>query len=688
VTITMSRRAVLGAAGGALVLTVSVADEAMSMSERQASFTPNVYIELLPDGVTQLTVPRTEIGQGVRTSLAMLLAEELAVPFSTVRVRIADLDVRYGSQMTAGSLSVRSLFDPLRRAGATARAVLIAAAARRWGVSPDSCYAVDGQVRHPQRGSLPYQSLLAEAATIDPSTVPVRLLPREQWRILGRPQRRVDTHDVVTGALRYGMDLQIPGTLVAVVARPPTLDATVASVDDRAARAVPGVRNVVTIPSGVAVIATDTATALRARDLLTITWNQPRLNADSRTWRQELMAAAPEPTQIPSGGEVFRATYQMPMLACSPMEPSNATAHVRPDGTVEIWTGSQNPADARDRAVATTGRPSSRITVHVMPTGGGFGGKLFDRAAEEAVRLSAVTGTPVRVMWTRQDETRHCLARPASAHTMVAVLDGSGTPIWRHHGVATWPLTVMPFLNEQFILQDGNHFPYSVPGNVRLALCPAPLPTGFFRSVYSGQFVPAEELFLTAVAHRRGRDPLQLRLDLLRNSEQARLRRCIEEVAEAAVWRNVVGTGRGMGIGCMDNYGSRIAVIADVSVSPTDGLRVHRLFVAVDVGVVVNPLGVEAQVQGAAVDAISIAAGAQLTVRQGAIEQSSFRDYPWLRMDRMPEIQVTIVEPGESTPVGGVGELALPATLAAVGGAVHAATGVAPTGIPYLNRRD
>ena len=676
----LNRRAFLATTGGvALVLAVTPDAAAASATPETGAareFEPNAFVRVERDGSVEITVPRTDVGQGVRTSLAMLVAEELAVPFRVVRVRTAKADPRYGGQLTAGSTSIRVLFTPLRQAGATGRVLLVRAAAQRWGVPDAECRAVGGRVVHPRLGALPYGLLLADAAALDPETVPVSLLPRDQWTIIGRRQRRVDNADVVTGRARYGLDVVRPDGLVAVVARPPLIGAAPESYDDSATRAVKGVVGVEPLPSGVAVLARNTAAALRGRERLAVTWSGGDPAASSTRWFADLAAAVPDPADGPAGTP-FSASFRMPILAHACMEPVNATAHVT-DDAVHVWVPTQAPEFVQRQAAELTGVDVSRVSVEVPLGGGGFGRRSETDVTEEAVRLSAAVRRPVKVMWTRDDDIRHGSMRPASAHTLHAVLDERGVPLWRHHAFATWPLTVAPFFNRpEAVIASGDRFRYAVPGAVAGRVVPEPLRTGFWRSVYAGQLVVAEELFLTAIALRGGLDQVALRRDLL--AGQPRLLACLTAAATAFGWGRTLRPGHGAGVACLDDYGSAVAVVAEVDCSGEQS-RAVRVVVAVDVGVAVNPAGLEAQVHGGVSDAVSTVFGAQITVRDGAVVQSSFRDYAWLRIDRAPRVDVVLV-PSDAGP-GGAGELSYPPSAAAIAGAVHAATGRQPQGLP------
>ncbi|MFF0310483.1 molybdopterin cofactor-binding domain-containing protein [Streptosporangium sp. NPDC004379] len=688
----MDRRGFLSALGGAALLVVvplperagsGPAPAAPAPGEPPAPFEPGVFVRVTAEGEITVTVPRPDSGQGLRTVAAMLVAEELRVAVETVRVRQAPGDTeRYGPQMVANSTSVRQMTEPLRTASATARCLLVAAAAARWGVPAQQCEARDGHVRHRRHGRLSYGELVAEAAAIDPATVTVTPVPREDWRVVGRPVPRVDARDIVTGRARYGIDVVRPDGLVAVVRRPPWLGASVSALDDAAARAVPGVVTVVRLEpaggtaGGVAVVARTTAAALRGRDALAVTWAGGSPQADSRLWLDGLEAALPPagPSPAPVTAE---ATYRLPLLAHAPMEPMNATAHLTAEGRLSVWTPTQDPGGLRARLAQILRLDPGAVTVETTLAGGAFGRRIEFDFVLEAVACSRAAGAPVKVVWTREDDMRHDSYRPMSAHRLTAVTDASGRPTWRSHSVATWPLTTVPIFNDPaLVLASGDHFPYEVPGKVDVALSPAPLRTGFWRSVYAGPFVYAEECFLSALAGRAGADPVEFRRRLL--PEGSRLRRVLDAAASRA-GRPLRGRGRGRGAACHLDYDSAIAIVADVR-EHGGGLTVERVTAAVDVGTALNPSGVRAQVEGGVCDAISTVLGARVTVRDGRVTQSSFADYPWARIGQVPRIDVTVLP--SSAPPGGLGELAYPPASAAVASAVAAATGRPVTGMP------
>ncbi|GIE98506.1 xanthine dehydrogenase family protein molybdopterin-binding subunit [Paractinoplanes rishiriensis] len=657
----ITRRALLGAAG-ALVVGVPASSSTLA---------PTVFVRVDRRGRAVATVPKPDTGQGVRTMAAVLVAEELAVEVADVTLEQAPGDTAtYGSQAVANSMSSRQLATPLRTAAATARCLLVAAAAARWQVPAAECTARRGRVEHPRRGSLPYRDLVPAAALIDPATVPVTLTPPENWRLIGRTRAgRSDARAIVTGRAAYGAESAPAGRLVAVVARPPWIGAQPAEIDDVAARAVPGVVAVVRLTppgegqGGVAVIASSTHAALRGRTALQVTWTGGTPAADSRTWLADLEAALPP---VPGTPGVQRV-YHLPLLAHAPMEPMNATASVTAGG-VQVWAPVQDPGGLRTQLARQLALPEAQVRVHPTLAGGGFGRRIEPDAVLEALACSRAAGAPVTVRWTRDDDTRHDSYRPMSVHRLAATLGPDGVPTGRTHQVATWPLTVLPpFNNPAVVLASGNHFPYQVPGEVTVTLRPAPLRTGFWRAVYAGQFGYAEECFLTEIARRGGHDPVELRRRLL--PADSRLRK----VLDVAAARH----GTAGGVACHLDYGSAIAVL--VTADPA-ARKVLRVTAAVDVGIPVHPSGVVAQVEGGVLDALSTVLGAQITVRDGAVVQTSFRDYAWARIGDCPAIDVVLV-PSEA-PIGGLGELAYPPAAAAIASAL-AGDGEPVTGMPY-----
>jgi isoquinoline 1-oxidoreductase subunit beta len=601
----------------------------------------NPFVRIDPgSGLITVTVPVPDTGQGVRTAVAMMVAEELKVPVESLAIEQAEGDPEtYGPQISANSNTMQRLHEPIRTAAATVRHLLVKAAAQRWRVSEDECRADNGFVEHGE-SRFSYQELAGEAATLTPTDVV--LTPQHEWRVLGNPAiKRVDQAAIVTGKLAYAIDQ--PADLVAVIARPPWIGATPTGFDAT------GVRDaeIVQLGNGIAVLARDTYTAIKARENLRTTWAGGDPDADSDEWLADLEAALPEGKTPP--GEYVEKIYVAPMLAHAPMEPPTATATVT-GSAVTLWAPTQAPDRVR------TLLEEDFETVRVIPTraGGAFGRKFEVDFVLEAVQLARHTGKTVKVLWTRDDDMRHDSYRPLSVHRIRATVNDEGLPTWRDHAVSTWPLASALEVTSypQIMQMMANKYLYDVEGEVHFAICAPPIRTGFWRSVYAGQSVYAEEMFLSELGMRH--DQLERRLKLLTDP---RVRNVLEAAAEAH-------DGEPRAVACHRDFGSVVAVIAGTR---RDGRT--KITAAVDVGPALHPSGVRQQVEGAIMDAVSTAQGARITVKQGKVVQKSFADHPWARIGDTPEINVVVV--ASEAPVGGLGELAYPAAAAALGFLSH-----------------
>ncbi|MEV6239877.1 molybdopterin cofactor-binding domain-containing protein [Lentzea sp. NPDC051838] len=597
---------------------------------------PFVRIDAESGRIT-VTVPVPDSGQGVRTAIAMMVAEELKVSVDSLWIEQAegDPDV-YGPQISANSNTMQRVHEPIRTAAATVRHLLVKAAARRWQVAESECRAAEGFVRH---GDLrfSYQELAEEAATLTPGDV--ELTPQDEWQVLGNPAvKRVDQDAIVRGKLAYGIDQ--PADLVAVVARPPWIGATPTGFDASRVRDA----EVVRLDHGFALVAEDTYTAIKARENLETSWQGGFPDADSDQWAAELEAALPAGNTPP--GEYVEKIYVTPMLAHVPMEPPTATAKVNGD-ELTLWAPTQAPDRVRKLL------EEEFVSVRVIPTraGGAFGRKFEVDFVLEAVQLARHTGKTVKVVWTRDDDIQHDSYRPLSVHRIRATVNDEGLPVWRDHAVSTWPLSAMLDMTsnpEVMKMMSGNKYPYGVEGEVHFAILPPPIRTGFWRSVYAGQLVYADELFLSGLD--MADNQVERRLKLLADQ---RVRKVLEAAAEAH-------DGEAQAVACHRDYGSVIAVIAETR---HDGST--NITAAVDVGTALHPSGVRQQVEGGIMDAVSVVRGARITVKQGKVVQKSFGDYPWARIGDTPEINVVVV--ASDAPVGGLGELAYPAAAAALG---------------------
>jgi isoquinoline 1-oxidoreductase beta subunit len=688
-------------AGGGLVLGLYLPPfgrPAEAAQQSASTFTPNAFLRIGTDGSVTVIVNHSEMGQGIYTALPMLVAEELDADWRTIRVEAAPVDAAYnhtafGTQMTGGSSSTWSEWERLRKAGATARAMLIAAAAETWKVDPAACRAQKGQVIHATSGRrLPYGRLAQKASGMTPPQNVTLKDPRE-FTLIGKPTKRLDTPEKVNGRGVFGLDVKVPGMLVAVVARPPVFGGTVKSFDAGPARAVPGVRHVVQIDQGIAVVADGFWAASKGRRALAIIWDEgPLAGLDSRAQSEEYAKLAAQPgvvarkqgdaaAAMDGASRKLEAVYELPYLAHAMMEPLNSVADVRPDGC-EVWTGTQFQTIDRDNAARITGLKPEQVKVHTTLLGGGFGRRaVFDsHFVAEAVQLSKALKTPVKVIWSREDDIRGGFYRPAAYHSIRAGLAADGRPLtWQHRIVCQSFMMGTPF--ESALVKEGvdgtavegaAELPYDVPNLlVDWKQAPGGVPTHFWRSVGHSHTAFAVESFIDELAHAAGKDPYEYRRALL--ARHPRLKRVLELAAGKAGWGRPLPAGRGRGLAVHESFGSIIAEVAEVSVSKEGKVRVHRVVCAIDCGPVVNPDTVRAQMEGAVVFGLSAALHGEITFRNGRVKQRNFHDYPLLRMNEMPEVETHIV-PSTDT-MGGVGEPGVPPVAPAVTNAIFAATG-------------
>ncbi|HYI07783.1 MAG TPA: molybdopterin cofactor-binding domain-containing protein [Thermoanaerobaculia bacterium] len=695
---TASRRAfiqTLAAGGGALALGIAFPSRAAEPEAKP--FQPNAWLRVDPDGTVLVRVGKSEMGQGVRTSLPMIVAEELDVPLGSVRIEQASPGPDFKRLGTGGSGSISGLWDPLRQAGAAAREMLVAAAAARWTVPADTLTTRDGFVLHAAtQRKLSYGELAAGAAQ-QPVPQSPKLKERTAFRLVGKPAKRIDGRDLVTGRARYGVDVRVPGMLFAVVARAPQLGSKVVSFDAAAALKTGGVRNVVQIPTGVAVIAENTWAALRGREALQIEWSEsPHAAFDSREHLRVLERAANAPAlTIRKDGEgraafanvarTIEATYRYPFVAHAALEPVNCTALVTADAAT-IWSATQTPNGVQGAAAQLLGFPETAITVHVLLIGGGFGRRLgvdFDREAIEIAKL--MKGTPVQLLWSREDDMRHGYFQAASVHRLIAGLDQNDRVVAWEHRKASSPH------NARRVVADAdkvnpevvggwawgvNDMPYHFPAaEMSYAVIDSPLPIGPWRSVFSPSSVFARECFLDELAQQTGKDPLQLRLSLLgatdpnvpavveaadNQIDRRRMRKVLETVAaKAGPASTRAGVARGLA--CNVFHGETyIAYVVDVSLRPNAPqgklpFRVERVVCALDCGVAVNPLGVAQQVESGVIWSLSNMKN-EITVREGRVEQAYYSDFPVVMLDETPLVIETHIVPSDDDRPHGLGE--------------------------------
>lgn len=678
---------------------------ARAAEEAAGEFRPNVWVRIDAKGRVTLTVDKSEMGQGVRTSLPMLLAEELEVDPDSVELLQASPGPDFPDMGTYGSRSTRTLWLPLRTAGAAAREMLVAAAAAKWGVEPAACRAQNGRVLHAASNrSLGYGELAADAGRLPVPASPA-LKPKKDWRIIGKDRRRVDGPKIAAGEATFASDVQRPGMKFASVIRCPVVGGKPKSWDEAKARAVAGVRMVAPISSGLAVIGDDTWAALSGREALepTIVWDE---GSNAAIGSAEVLASLRAGLEKPGraltrGGAVaaalasaarrVEAEYFYPYQAHAPMEPMSAVADVS-SGRCEIWAGTQGPNSAQAAAAKLLGIPESAVTVNVTLLGGGFGRRGRTDFVLDAVESSRAARAPVKVLWTRPDDMRNGDFHPISLHRMTAGLDASGWPsAWRHRLAApSWPrLAGRPQSEEQLRgdLRGAYDVPYAI-GAVEAEAVEAasPVRVGSWRGVQHNHNVFASECFFDEVARAAGRDPFEYRLALLKREtgvvgggreaapvDRARLAATLALAGEKARWPLALAAGRGKGVACASYDGrTPAAIVAEVAAVGGGQYRVDRIVCAVDCGVAVNPLGIRAQVEGSVAWALS-ALATEITVKAGRVEQASYRDFPILRFRDMPRVETHIVS-SDAAPTG-MGEPPVPIAVPAVLNALAAATG-------------
>jgi len=682
------------AAGAGLVIGFYLPHDNSSGSAKD-TFAPNAYLKITPDGKITIVVARSEMGQGVRTSLPMILAEELEADWKQIAIEQAGASTLYGDQTTGGSASVRTTWDPMRKAGAAAREMLISAAALEWGVPRSGCKAENGAVVHAASKRRLTYGQLATTASAQPIPTDVPLKQAKDYQIVGKPVPRLDVPSKVDGTAEFGIDLRLPGMKYAVLARCPVIGGKVARFDDKESKKISGVGYVGKISdSAVAVVADSVWSAMEGRRTLNVQWDEgPNKDLNSAGILESLKkSSSSKAVTLYSTGDASKASgrrleaeYQLPLMAHAAMEPGNCTAQFR-GSNCELWAPTQVPQDVRDSVAQAIALDPDQVKVNVTLMGGGFGRRLEHDYGVEAALVSKAANAPVKVLWTREDDMRNSTYRPASYHKLSAVLDGQGWPVAFNHRI------VAPSISGQKGLPTANGVDpdlpdeaaliYSFPSaTVEYVMAETPVPLGWMRSVYALQAGFASESFIDELAVAAKKDALEYRMHLLSKDEDikyfdtiwhtARMRGVLQLAAEKAGWGKTLPAGHYQGIACFGCFSTYMAEVVEISMENGQP-RVQRVVAAMDCGQVVNPNILEQQIKGGVIYALTNALRAQITIDKGRVVQGNFDDYALIRMNEAPVIEAYFV-PSTEAPTG-AGEPPVPPLAPALCNAIFAAT--------------
>jgi isoquinoline 1-oxidoreductase subunit beta len=706
---TVSRRALLtgGLAGGFLLAfhlplrALPVNEPVQPPDDTAGKFAPNAFIRIDEAGKTTLVMPQVEMGQGIYTAVATILAEELDADFSSIALEHAPANEKlyanpaFGIQATGGSTSVRAFWSPLRAAGATARAMLVQAAAQQWQVEPASCTTSNGEVTHKESGrKLSYGALAAAAGSQTPPK-DVALKDPKDFVFIGKPLKRFDTPDKVNGKAVYGIDAILPEMKFATLAACPVFGGKVGKVDDSAAKKVPGVRQVVVLDDLVAVVGDHMWAAKKGLDALVIDWDEgPNGRLGSKDIWQHLRAASEKDGVVAksegdiakglSTGDRMDASYELPFLAHATMEPLNATVHCKPD-SCEIWTGTQIMARVQSEAAKALGLPVDKVTVNQHLIGGGFGRKLEPDMVVAAVRIAKQVDGPVKVVWTREEDIQHDIYRPIYRDTISATLSGGRIVGWKYKvaGSAVIARWLPPAFQKGIdidAVDSAVDMPYDIP-NIHVEYVraePPAVPTGFWRGVGPNNNVFAIESFMDELARKAGKDPVDFRRAML--GKNPRLLAALNLVAEKSNWGQTLPPRVGRGVCAQPSFGSFIATVVEAEVDEQGEVHLRRVTAAIDTGIPVNPDTIMAQFEGGLIFGLTAALYGEVTIDKGRVQQSNFHDYRMLRIDQAPKIEVHVIKSGEVP--GGIGETGVTAGPPALRNAIYAATGVALRRLP------
>ncbi len=681
-------------------------------------FVPNAFIRIYPDGTVKIMAKTPDSGQGVKTALPMIIADEMDVEIDKVIIEQADFDPVYGGQTAGGSRTIATSYEPMRRAGAVARAMLISAAAQQWGVSPDELSTENGAVLHKATGrALTYGELALKAALLPvPDAQTVRLKDPSEFKIIGSRIGGVDNPSLVTGQPLFGIDTKVPGMRYAVYERCPTFGGKPVSANLDRVKALPGVSDAFLVAAapglqpGIAIIADSTWAAFSARRQLQVVWDEGDQSAQSSPAYEAAAAilGAKPGNVVRNDGDVEAAfagakavvegAYSYPFIAHATLEPQNCTAWFK-DDQLEVWSPTQNPGSQLDQIAAVAGLPKGRIKIHITRSGGGFGRRLNNDFAVEAVAIARQAKAPVKLTWSREDDMRHDFYRPIGWHYLKGAVDTQGRlSAWKNHFVTIGlNSTANPGSSAGL---GGDELPARFVPNYRLeqSIQSTIVPTGPLRAPGSNGLAFVMQSFIDELAHAAGRDPLEFRLELLGEDrvvpgtgnrgpayDTARMKGVLRKVGEISGWGGKLPRGRGRGIAFHFSHSGYVAQVAEVSVAQDGTLKVPRFWCAVDVGPVINRSGAENQIQGAICDGLSAAWLQEITIERGRTVQGNFADYPLLRIPDAPKIEIAFIE--SKHPPTGLGEPGLPPTPPAICNAVFAAIGKRIRQLP-INKTD
>jgi len=682
------------AVGGALVVAFQL-PSAHGAQAGKSVFAPNAFIRIDAHGKVTLIMPQVEMGQGIYTSVAMILAEELDAAFDQVSLEAAPPNDKlygnpvFGIQVTGNSNSVRAFWLPLRKAAAGARAILVQAASQQWKVEPAGIRTEKSEAIHEASGRrVAYAALIDRAQGLTPPKDPP-LKDIKDFKLIGNPLKRFDTPDKVNGKVVYGIDVMPSGVKFATLAACPVFGGTVGHVDDAKAKSLPGVRQVIVLKDLVAVVGDHMWAAKQGLSALDITWDEGPHSAVSSddVWKQLRAASKTEGAVANSVGDVAKgltqgdlleAAYEMPFLAHATMEPMNCTVHVTPTAC-EVWVGSQVFSRVQAIAAKVTGLPLDKVTAHNYLIGGGFGRRLEVDMVASAVQIAQQVDGPVKVVWTREEDIQHDVYRPVYRDTLSASVSNGRIIGWKHRItgssiIARWLPPAFQKGIDIDAIDSAADIPYDIP-NLRVEYVrdePPAVPTGFWRGVGPNNNVFAIESFMDELAKKSNKDPVAFRRDLLGKSP--RLKAALELAAAKSGWGNPLPARTGRGIAVQVAFGSFIATVAEAEVDTHGAVHVRRMVSAVDTGIIVNPDTVVAQLQGGLIFGLTAALYGNITIHKGRVQQSNFNDYRMLRINEIPQIEVHLIKSAEAP--GGIGETGATAAPPALGNALFAATGI------------